>query len=233
MKALGPDDLPHKIPVERCFDWEVMALAELARGDIAAAEGFAVRAEDNGRHLGLKLPQALARRARAAVTLAQGDAAAAARMAGEAAAITDGIGARMYSSASVGLKGRALAVAGERHEAIAALRQAEGELDRCGAVRWRDEMRRELRKLGARAEPRGPATGADSGVAALTKREREIADLVTDRKTNREIAGELFLSDKTIESHLRNIFVKLGVSSRVDVAREVERARRDSGVVAG
>jgi len=46
-----------------------------------------------------------------------------------------------------------------------------------------------------------------------------------DRKTNREIAGELFLSDKTIESHLRNIFVKLGVSSRVDVARAVERDR--------
>ena len=60
---------------------------------------------------------------------------------------------------------------------------------------------------------------------ALTKRELEIADLVTDRKTNREIAGELFLSDKTVESHLRNIFAKLGVSSRVEVARAVERER--------
>jgi DNA-binding NarL/FixJ family response regulator len=92
-------------------------------------------------------------------------------------------------------------------------------------VRVRDEMRRELRKLGARAEKRGPAAGGDSGVAALTKRELEIAELVTDRKTNREIAAALFLSDKTIESHLRNIFVKLGVSSRVDVARAVERDR--------
>jgi DNA-binding NarL/FixJ family response regulator len=53
----------------------------------------------------------------------------------------------------------------------------------------------------------------------------EIADLVTARKTNREIAAALFLSDKTIESHLRNIFVKLGVSSRVDVARAGERER--------
>ena len=90
-------------------------------------------------------------------------------------------------------------------------------------MRVRDEMRRELRKLGARAEARGPATADDSGVASLTKRELEIAELVTDRMTNREIAGKLFLSDKTVESHMRNIFVKLGVSSRVEVARDVER----------
>jgi DNA-binding NarL/FixJ family response regulator len=50
---------------------------------------------------------------------------------------------------------------------------------------------------------------------------------VTDRKTNREIAAELFLSGKTIESHLRNVFVKLGASSRVEVARTVERDRRE------
>ena len=87
-------------------------------------------------------------------------------------------------------------------------------------------MRRELRRLGARAEPRGPAAGQDGGVGALTNREREIAELVTDRRTNREIAAALFLSEKTIESHLRNIFVKLGASSRVHVARAVERDRR-------
>ena len=88
-------------------------------------------------------------------------------------------------------------------------------------------MRRELRRLGARAEPRGPATGADAGVASLTRRELQIADLVTDRHTNREIAGTLFLSEKTVESHMRNIFVKLGVSSRVDVARAIERDRQE------
>ena len=48
---------------------------------------------------------------------------------------------------------------------------------------------------------------------------------MTDRKTNREIAEELFLSQKTIETHLRNVFFKLGVSSRVEVARVVERER--------
>ena len=152
----------------------------------------------------------------------------AARVAEQAAVRAELVGARLVAAFARALAGRALVAAGERTAAIAALRAAESVLDACGSVRVRDEMRRELRKLGARAEKRGPAAAGDSGVAALTKRELEIAELVTDRRTNREIAGALFLSDKTIESHLRNIFVKLGVSSRVDVARAVERAREDA-----
>jgi DNA-binding NarL/FixJ family response regulator len=48
-----------------------------------------------------------------------------------------------------------------------------------------------------------------------------------DRKTNPEIAAELFVSLKT-ETHLRTIFRKLSVSSRVELARAVERAERDA-----
>jgi DNA-binding CsgD family transcriptional regulator len=51
-----------------------------------------------------------------------------------------------------------------------------------------------------------------------------VAQLVVDRRTNPEIAAELFLSIKTVESHLRNIFHKLDVSSRVEVARALEQA---------
>ena len=62
----------------------------------------------------------------------------------------------------------------------------------------------------------------------LTERELEVARLVVDRKTNAEIAAELFLSPKTVETHIRHLFQKLEVSSRVEVARVVERADRES-----
>ena len=110
---------------------------------------------------------------------------------------------------------------------MASLREAERVLDECGSVRMRDELRRELRQLGARAEVRGPASADDSGVGSLTKRELEIAELITDRLTNPQIAERLFLSKKTIETHIRKVFVKLGASSRVEVARIIERDRRE------
>ena len=225
MHSLGSDELEHKIPVERCIDWEILALVELALGRPEAAEGYIRRCETlAGELAGLRLPTALALRGRAALLLAGGDAAGAARTAQRAALEAEAVGARLVAAFARSLAGRALVAGGERSAAIATLRAAEAELDICGSLRVRDEMRRELRKLGARAEKRGPATSASSGVAALTKRELEIAGLVTDRKTNREIAAALYLSDKTVESHLRNIFVKLGVGSRVDVERERERA---------
>ena len=79
------------------------------------------------------------------------------------------------------------------------------------------------------------ATGAPAaavptatGCEALTERELQVARLVVDRKTNPQIAAELFLSPKTVETHIRNLFHKLDVSSRVDVARAVERADREA-----
>jgi DNA-binding CsgD family transcriptional regulator/tetratricopeptide (TPR) repeat protein len=233
MRALGSDELEHKIPVERCFDWETMALAELAVGRAEAAEGYARRAEENAERLGLKVPLACAGRARAAVLLAAGESSEAARVAGDSADAAASVGALLQAAFSRGLAGRALAAAGQRAEAIEALKEAEREADRCGSLRFRDEMRRELRKLGARAEVRGPATAEDAGMASLTKRELEIAELITDRLTNPQIAGKLFLSKKTVESHIRNLFVKLGASSRVEVARMVERDRRERAGITG
>jgi DNA-binding NarL/FixJ family response regulator len=64
------------------------------------------------------------------------------------------------------------------------------------------------------------------GLESLSERELQVARLLVDRKTNREIAAELFVSLKTVEAHVRNLFRKLDASSRVEVARTVERADR-------
>ena len=71
-----------------------------------------------------------------------------------------------------------------------------------------------------------PGRPDGTGVDALTERELQVVRLVVDRRTNPEIAEALFLSPKTVETHMRNVFRKLGVSSRVEVARTVERADR-------
>ena len=131
------------------------------------------------------------------------------------------------AATSRALAGQALALAGDRDRAVAELERAAATFDACGAPRLRDATERELRKLGRtvhRRTRKGSAEG--TGVSTLTQRERQIADLVVDRKTNPEIAAELFLSPKTVETHLRNIFRKLDVSSRVELARTVERDRR-------
>jgi signal transduction histidine kinase len=169
MHSLGSDDLPHKIPVEKCFDWEVLALVELARGRDEAAEGYVRRTEEHAAQLGLRLPTALALRARAAVLLAGDKPLAAAQLAKQSAEVAAAGGARLPAAFSLAVAGRALDAGGERQEAIAVLRQAESELDACGAVRVRDEMRRELLRLGVPTEPPRPSRPPRRGLAELLR----------------------------------------------------------------
>jgi DNA-binding NarL/FixJ family response regulator len=111
---------------------------------------------------------------------------------------------------------------------VAELERAVEQLDACGAVRYRHEAERELRKLGRPVHHRTRAANVHgTGLETLTQREIQVGRLVVDRRTNPEIARELFLSVKTIETHLRSIFRKLDVSSRHDVARVMERGARD------
>jgi DNA-binding NarL/FixJ family response regulator len=81
-----------------------------------------------------------------------------------------------------------------------------------GARRWRQRALEELRAAGARV-PR-VASGA-----TLTAQEQRVALLVAEGLSNKEAAARLVLSTKTVEGHLRNIFEKLGVTSRAQVAR--------------
>jgi DNA-binding NarL/FixJ family response regulator len=179
------------------------------------------------------MARAWADRTAAAVDLRTGDPGRAGERALASAAAADAAGAPVEAALSRTLAGVALGRAGVRDRAATELQRAARAFERYGALRHRDEAERELRKLGHhihRQTRRGAADGR--GLESLTGRELQLARLVVDRKTNPQIASELFLSQKTVETHLRNIFRKVGVSSRVDLARAVESAERTGKIAA-
>jgi ATP/maltotriose-dependent transcriptional regulator MalT len=228
LETAGGPELPRFPAPWRTRGYELLANSRLGQGRVDEARAAAEAAQATADALGLLMPQALANRATAAVALATGEVETAARLALAAADAATEVGAPIDSAGARVLAGRALAGAGKRDEAIEQLELAATTFDKHGAERRREEAQRELGKLGRRSYRRSRAGKQDgSGIETLTERELEVAWLVVDRKTNAQIASELFLSEKTVESHIRHLFQKLGVSSRVEVARSVERAARE------
>ncbi len=78
----------------------------------------------------------------------------------------------------------------------------------------------ELFLIGTRPRPRAAALAI--GPEALSRREREVVRLAIDGQTAPEIARRLYVSDRTVETHLANAYIKLGVASRVELARKAE-----------
>ena len=225
--AAGGEELPLIPDGWRANYFELLTRCWLAAGGTEQAEQAAARAESTARRVRLPLADAMAHRAAAAVALAAGDPDAAAERALAAVAAAEEIDARVDAAVARTLAGRALAAAGHRDRALDELEHAAGQLDACGALRYRSQAEHELRKLGRNPYRRTSAKDATGvGVDTLTAREAEIARLVAKRRTNPEVASELFLSVKTIETHMRNIFRKLEVTSRLDVAPAIERAEQ-------
>jgi DNA-binding CsgD family transcriptional regulator len=206
---------------------ELLTRCWLAVGRREEAESATAYARETAETTGLGMARAWAERAAAALALDAGEPAAAAERALASAAAADEARAPVEAAVARILAGRALAELGELDRATAELEGAAAVLEACGAFRYRQEADRELRKLGRPLHRRTRPGKADgTGVDSLTGRELELARLVVDRRTNPEIAAALFLSQKTVETHLRNMFRKLGVSSRAELARAVEQAER-------
>ncbi|MGZ4704748.1 MAG: helix-turn-helix domain-containing protein, partial [Acidimicrobiales bacterium] len=75
--------------------------------------------------------------------------------------------------------------------------------------------------------------GAPDASVALTRQERRVAAVVGTGATNREAADELFLSPRTIDFHLRNIYRKLDIRSRTELAVHVAAGSTRAGPTAG
>ena len=120
----------------------------------------------------------------------------------------------------------------QRAEAREPLTQALDEFERLGAKPWAERARAELRATGGSAGARRASAAADQ----LTAHELQIAVLVAQGMTNREAAAALFLSPKTIEYHLGQIYRKLDVRGRAQLARlmamELPEGERDPAVLA-
>jgi ATP/maltotriose-dependent transcriptional regulator MalT len=100
-----------------------------------------------------------------------------------------------------------------RIDARAHLQSALDAFETLGANAWAERARMELRASGQTARKRDPSTRGQ-----LTTQELQIAHFVAQGLSNREVAAQLFLSPRTIAFHLRNIFRKVGISSRTQLA---------------
>jgi DNA-binding CsgD family transcriptional regulator len=93
------------------------------------------------------------------------------------------------------------------------LRGARDIFDRLGCASWGDQARRELRASGERSRRRDPSLRDQ-----LTAQELQVAQLAAEGLSNREIAQKLFVSPRTVSTHLYRIYPKLGISARNELA---------------
>ena len=174
----------------------------LAAGDVAAARGSADELARVAARLDAPMLRAMAEQAAGSVLLAEGRPAEALAPLRAAARLWRSLEAP-YESARAGvLIGLACRTLGDVSGGDEELAAAAAEFERLGAV-W------ELARLERLRSPEDTATGA-----RLTSRERQVLALLATGRSNRIIAEELHLSEKTVARHLSNIFTKIGVSNR-------------------
>jgi DNA-binding CsgD family transcriptional regulator len=117
----------------------------------------------------------------------------------------------------------ARAAHGDRAGAVTAMEEAIAGYERVRSTVDRDRLLARMRGLGIRRGSRQAHRTQASGWAALTATERRITDLICDGLTNREIAARLYISPRTVQSHVSHVLEKTGLRSRVEVAAAAPR----------
>jgi DNA-binding NarL/FixJ family response regulator len=215
-----------------------LALLRLAQGQVDAAQAAIRRVVDEAEGF---IARSRLLPAHVEIMLAAGDVDAALAAADELSAMADDLDAPLLRARATHAQGAVLVARGDARAALAALRKAWSawqELeapheaassralialacrklgDEDGAAMELDAARWAFQELGAVPDVvriDGISRTAGRAVGGLTARELEVLRLVAAGKTNRTIAADLFLSEKTVARHVSNIFVKVGVSSR-------------------
>lgn len=181
----------------------------VALGRLEKAEELTEQLAERGSRLERPSALAFAERSRGLLAAAGGELGAAENSLARAAAALERLPQPLEY-------GRAVLLLGSVKRRMRQKRRAREEFERALAIfealpapLWVERARVELGHIGGRA-----AAGWE-----LTATERRVAELVADGLTNREVAFRLYVSEKTVEFHLRNTFRKLGVRSRTELAR--------------
>ncbi len=206
-RACGGFMLDRRTLLSAC---EVMAGLEADSGNPAEASRWADRAAK----VAYPGQEATARLARARALL-DSDPRAAATAAAQAAQLFDGTGQLIDAGRARLCAGWAWAAAGDPSQAREELAAAARTFTECGARSLSAATAREQRKPAIRL----PGPGRGTGAHGLTRRELVVVELVGEGFTNQQIAKTLFLSVRTVETHLSHIFAKLGVSNRTGILK--------------
>jgi DNA-binding CsgD family transcriptional regulator len=183
------------------------ALAGLGR--TAESERLIAAVEEPARRLGRAWALAAATRARGLSLAAGGDAAAAEHVLQEAVALGSPLQRPLELGRSLLALGTVQRRLRHRQAARETLSRARDVFDQLGAPIWAERVRAELGRIGGRA----PSAGE------LTPTESRVAELVAEGRSNKEVAAALFVTPRTVEFHLRNVFRKLELRSRAELVR--------------
>jgi DNA-binding CsgD family transcriptional regulator len=183
---------------------EIEALAALGQVDLARS--LTRQLEERGTSLGRPWALATAARCRACLADRDGDLEGARAACEQALAQHKRLPMPFELGRTLLVKGTIERRSGHQPAARATLGQALGIFEHLGAPLWAAKTSRELAQLATRASAGG-----------LTETERRVAALVTQGHTNREVAAAMFVTENTVQTHLRHIFRKLSVRSRTEL----------------
>jgi DNA-binding CsgD family transcriptional regulator len=203
--------------------WPFFAMVLVDLADVAAERGRADVAREAGESLWqvavtLDRPfyRGMAALGNASAHMASGSPGLAAESAAQAVDLFSALGAQGYLGRALHELGRSLADT-ERSEARDALRKAAETFEAGGAVWRRDRALAALSELGGAGRR---MVGSVRGAASLTRREREVASLAARGQTAKEIAAQLAIGERTVETHLARAYAKLGITSKLDLVRQ-------------